>query len=187
MLELNIPITNEGWDDEQQEFIPPVTVTVRLEHSLLSISKWESKWHIPYLGSQDKTDEQLFDYIGFMLLNEEDKKYLDFLSKENIYEIKKYLEDEQTATKIYEVGNGSSGGRNRTVTSELIYCWMAQAQIPFTCETWNVQRLLTLIRVYSIENDPDKKKMSKKTTAERYAEMNARRQAQTKAAKGQHV
>lgn len=155
--------------------------TLSLEHSLVSISKWESKWHIAFLGTKEKTSEQLLDYIKCMTLtqNVPDEAY-NRLTAENIKQINAYIADSRTATIINEKQN-ATGSRaisknNNTVTSELIYYWMVANQIPMECQKWHLNRLLTLIRICNIKNNPDKgKKMSKKDMLSRNRALNAAR------------
>lgn len=179
MLELEIALTEEGWDDEKSEFIPAETVTVQLEHSLRAIRDWESKYHKPCLDSQ-KTDEEYKYFVKCMLLNKEDAKYLPFMNRHNYEEIRDYINDPATATVFYTIKQQNSTAHNKKIiTAEKIYCWMTQAQIPFDCQYWNVRTLLTLIQVCNEENNPDKKKMSKQDTAQYFSELNAKRMAQS--------
>lgn len=173
MLQIKIP-EREYYDEFSDTFGKIKTTTLNLEHSLISISKWESKWHIPFFES-DKTSEQTMDYVKCMVLNREldDKSVsliLNFLTGEDIKAINDYINDPMTATTIKEDRRRTNPQR---ITSELIYCWMVQYQIPFECEKWHINRLIMLIRVISEENKP-KKKMSR---AEIMAENKARNAA----------
>lgn len=173
-LEIVIPISPEGWDERKQEFVESKTKTIRLIHSLVSISKWESKWHKPFLSS-DLQPIEILDYIKCMTItpNVDDSVY-EYLTQENIDQIRDYINDPMTATTFS--GNGG-GKRNREiVTSELIYYWMIALNIPQEYEKWHLNRLLTLVRVCNVKNTPPKKR-SKKDTMSYYAELNrARRQ-----------
>lgn len=173
MLSINVEIIPERWDEEKQEFIEPEYETLNLEHSLLSLSKWESKWNKAFLGKKDKTDEETLDYIKCMTINNDvsDEIYKK-LSEANIRQIDEYIKAPMTATCISN--NGSGGGSREQTTSELIYYWMISLNIPFECETWHLNRLLTLIRVCSIKNEPPKK-MSKREIMNRNASLNAQR------------
>ena len=174
MLEIVIPET-EQWDEVNQEFITSNRQILRLEHSLVSLSKWESKWKKPFLSNKEKTYEETIDYIKCMTLtqNVNDTVY-NLLDKDNIEKINKYIGDPMTATTFKEDPN-KKGGRE-IITSELIYYWMISLNIPFECQKWHLNRLLTLIKVCGIKNQPPKK-MSKKDVMSRNAALNAARKA----------
>lgn len=175
MLEIFIP-ESEDFNEETQEFILVQGIKLTLEHSLKSISKWESKWKKPFLETEKLTDDEILDYIKCMTItkNVKDETYLR-LSFDNIEKIKKYIEDPMTATTFKE--DKRRGGKQEFITSELIYYWMVAQQIPFECENWNLNRLLVLIRICSIKNTPSKK-MSKRDLAKNNAALNAKRKAQ---------
>ena len=175
MLEIVIPET-EQWDEVNQEFITSNRQILRLEHSLVSLSKWESKWKKPFLSNKEKTYEETIDYIKCMTLtqNVNDIVY-NLLDKDNIEKINKYIGDPMTATTFKEDPN-KKGGRE-IITSELIYYWMISLNIPFECQKWHLNRLLTLIKVCGIKNQPPKK-MSKKDVMSRNAALNAARRKQ---------
>lgn len=175
MLLITIPAT-EKYDEIKGEFLYTKSTTLQLEHSLISISKWESKWCKPFLGKQEKTTEEVIDYVKCMTLNVNisDDVY-GCLSQANIKAINEYISAPMTATVFTEDKNGK---RNReVVTSELIYYWMIALNIPFECQKWHLNRLLTLIRVCNIKNAPPKK-MSKRATINQYAQLNAARKKQ---------
>ena len=175
MLEIVIPET-EQWDEVNQEFITSNRQILRLEHSLVSLSKWESKWKKPFLSNKEKTYEETIDYIKCMTLtqNVNDTVY-NLLDKDNIEKINKYIGDPMTATTFKEDPN-KKGGRE-IITSELIYYWMISLNIPFECQKWHLNRLLTLIKVCGIKNQPPKK-MSKRDVMSRNAALNAARRKQ---------
>ena len=135
MLELKIQLSPEGWDEEKQEFVEPVTVVLQFEHSLVSISKWESKWHKPFLTKQDKTFEETVDYIKCMTLTPNvDPEIYTKLNSEHFKAINDYIGNPMTATTVPD---DKSGKTNReTPTSELIYYWMVASTIPFECQYW---------------------------------------------------
>lgn len=168
--------SKEFWDEQNEEFIvyPEKDVTLILEHSLISISKWESKWHIPFYSEKnDKTKEQLIDYVRCMTINKvSDPLIYNFISQENMDQIANYIDDPMTATTFS--GGDQNRGKKEVVTSEIIYYWMIQSNIPLECEKWHINRLLTLIRVCSIKNAPPKK-AGKQKTLQRYAALNAAR------------
>lgn len=176
MLQIKVPLSPEEWDEEKEEFTESKVQVLCLEHSLISLSKWESKWCKPFLSSTSKTTEEVLDYIKFMTItqNVKDEVY-DHLTQSNLEEINKYIDAPMTATTFSEDKNGK---RNREiVTAELIYYWMISLQIPFECQKWHINRLLTLIRVCNIKNQPPKK-MSKRDIISRNAALNAARRQQ---------
>ena len=178
MLTLAITIVPEQWDDEKEEFVPPVTYPLRLEHSLLSIHDWESKWKKPFLHTKDLTLEETVDYVKFMTLDADvDPAIYTFLSDENIQEIRKYIEDPMTATTFYDGDDKKKGGKKEIITAEIIYYWMIAQNIPVEYRRWHLNQLRTLIRVCSEKNAPPKK-VSKAEQAKRYAELNAKRRKQ---------
>lgn len=178
MLQITIPET-ELFDEARQEFIyvdKPVTLT--LEHSLVSISKWESKWKKPYLGDDEKSVEEVIDYIRCMTITQNvDPKVYYALTEENFREIEEYIKDPHTATTIKEHSRPTKNGEG--VTSELVYYWMCAYQIPFEAQKWHFNRLMTLIRIAGIKNNPDKK-MSRKDAFIQQRELNAMRRAKSK-------
>ena len=173
MLTITVP-AREFYDEEREEFIEVKEQTLTLEHSLISLSKWEAKWKKPYLTDEKKTREETLDYLKCMTVGKvpADIVYLS-LSKENIDEIIGYINDPMTATTINDMGPKR---RNREiVTSEIIYYWMIAQQIPTEYEKWHLNRLLTLIRVCSIKNNPKQKKMSRREIAAQNRAINAAR------------
>ena len=176
MLQITVPISPEGWDEERQEFVDPQVKTLQLEHSLVSISKWESKWHKAFLSKKDKTEEEIFDYIKCMTLTQNvDPSVYDHLTVDNVNQIKAYIEDPMTATVI---NTNSSGKSNKeTVTSELIYYWMIALNIPSEYQKWHINRLLKLIEVCNVKNSPPKKR-SKSDIMRSNAALNAARRKQ---------
>ena len=176
MLQITVPISPEGWDEERQEFVDPQVKTLQLEHSLVSISKWESKWHKAFLSKKDKTEEEVFDYIKCMTLTQNvDPSVYDHLTVDNVNQIKAYIEDPMTATVINT--NSSDKSNKETVTSELIYYWMIALNIPSEYQKWHINRLLKLIEVCNIKNSPPKKR-SKSDIMRSNAALNAARRKQ---------
>ena len=152
MLEIRVEET-EQYNEITNEFITIKPQLLKLEHSLVSISKWESKWHKAFLSNNEKTPDEIMDYIRCMTINQVDPIVYYCLSQKNMDDIKAYIDDPMTATTIKDI----PGKRNHeVVTSELIYYWMVALQIPFECEKWHINRLLTLIRVCNIKNQPAK-------------------------------
>lgn len=176
MLTITVPITQEGWDDAKQEFVEPTSVTLQLEHSLISLSKWESKWKKPFYSKKEMSEEETLDYIKCMTLTENiQPEVYDHLTRENVKAIMDYIGDPMTATTFGKNDNGPSN--KETITSELIYYWMISSNIPFECQEWHLNRLITLIRVCSIKNTPPKKR-SKRDIMSRNAALNASRRNQ---------
>ena len=166
----------EMFDDESQEFTTKDDVALELEHSLVSLSKWESKHEKPFLGKVEKTTEEVFDYIKCMTLtpNVPDQVFSKF-SEKNYNEINEYIEAKMTATWFSEIP-GAPKSRD-VITAELIYYWMVIFQIPFECETWHLNRLFTLIRICNVKQSKPKK-MSRSEIAARNRELNTQRKAQ---------
>lgn len=174
MLQIVIP-GGEQWDEQTQEFKYAEGYTLSLEHSLVSLSKWESKWNKPFLSKDAKTAEETIDYIRCMTLTENVNPEIYYnLTNENITQVNDYIGESMTATTFTEEKSGK-GGRE-IVTAELIYYWMIALQIPFECQYWHLNRLLTLVRVCNIKNAPPKK-MSKRELMNRNAALNAQRKA----------
>lgn len=176
MLQLTVTVEPEQYDEKNQKFVSAKTQTLQMEHSLVSISKWESKWCKSFLSKQEKTSEEILDYIQCMTLTQNvDPKVYMCLTNENIRQINEYIDAPMTATVFYD-DNNHKGGRE-IVTAELIYYWMIALNIPFECQKWHLNRLLTLIKVCNIKNTPPKK-MSKSAIARRNAALNASRKRQ---------
>ena len=179
MLKITIKGT-ELFDERTLEFTTTKDQTIQLEHSLISLSKWESKWHKPFLGKEEKTEEEIRDYIRCMTITQNVDPQLYYnLSPENIKQVEDYMADTMTATWFNDSKNPKS--KQKTVTAELIYYWMITLEIPVEFEKWHLNRLLTLIRVCNIENSPKKKmrkgdvfKQNSKLNAERRRMMNSR-------------
>ncbi len=155
MLQITVPKT-EIFNDETGEFTYTKEQKLQLEHSLVSLSKWESKWCKPFLNSKDKTEEEILDYVRCMTItqNVPDIVY-KVLSSENIKQINDYINAPMTATTFSDHGGGRSN--REIITSEILYYQMIALNIPFECRKWHLNRLITLIRVCSIKNQPPKK------------------------------
>lgn len=149
---------------------------LQLEHSLVSLSKWEAIHEKAFLGVSQKTPEELFSYIECMVLTPNPPKdFLLRLSKENVEEINAYIERKMTATWFSDL---APKARNQdVVTAELIYYWMTAFSIPFECENWHLNRLFTLIRICNLKQGKPKK-MSRSEIGRRNRELNAQRKAQ---------
>ena len=178
MLKITVPACNQLWDEVNEQFISSPETVLELEHSLVSLSKWESKWCKPFINRNDKTAEEMIDYVRCMTLNSNKVNDVVYscLTEENIKEINEYIEAPMTATWFSK--NSQTGSQSgEQITSELIYYWMIALNIPFECQKWHLNRLLTLVRVCNIKNQPDKK-MSRRETLSRNAALNAARRKQ---------
>lgn len=176
MLRLEVPLTPESWDEEKQEFIAPKVQVLQLEHSLVSISKWESKWERPFLSKQEMTAEETIDYIKCMTITQNvNPEIYELLTADNIEKVRKYISAPMTATTIRE--DHTNRGSNEIVTSELIYYWMIALNIPDKFEKWHLNRLITLIKVCNIKNSPPKKQ-SRQEIMSQHAALNAARRKQ---------
>lgn len=171
---------SEGWDEEKQEFVKTSKdCTICLEHSLVAISKWESKYHKPFLSEDQKTREELIYYVKCMTItqNVDDSVYKS-ISTENLEKVFKYIENPMSATVFYDYGIKQKRGRikNKVPTSETLYSYMVGLNIDFKCEKWHLNRLLNLIRICSDNNQPpNKKRMSNREILERNKRLNAER------------
>lgn len=180
MLKIIVPAWEEDWDPVENRFLPgnPKETILTLEHSLISISKWESKYHKPYASTEAKTEEELLDYIRFMTVTNSNHEVNDsvyrHLSRENLKDIHDYIANPMTATTINR--RDQRRGRREIITSELVYYWMTALNIPFECQRWHFNRLMTLIQVASIKSQPPKK-MGKKDIAAQNRSLNAARRA----------
>lgn len=183
MLTIQIPEI-ELFNQETQEFIYTKATTLNFENSLLSISKWESKWKIPFPNYQtemvrkvkniDFNPENFSDYLRCMCLTPNaDPLIFKHMPYKCLVKIKDYLEDPMTATTINSIDDGKN--RGKMVTNELVYFWMASYGIPFDpCQKWHINRLLTLIQIASIENAP-KQKMTPNEINSKYRALNKAR------------
>lgn len=175
MLELTWRLP-ESFDESTSTFIPGDSRSLRLEHSLVSLSKWEAKWGKPFLGDNTHTNDQTFDYIRCMDLDGVSGDVFNDLTQSELDRIAEYINDKQSATFFAELP-GSTPQSKKIVTSEMIYHWMVSLTIPVSCETWHLNRLLTLIRIQNEKNSPQKK-MSKSERVSQMATLNAQRRAQ---------
>lgn len=172
MLKITVPAT-ESFDPVTNTFYSTKEQVLSLEHSLVSISKWESKWHKPFLTRDQKTIEESRDYIRCMTLTQNvDPAVYYALTDENYRDISEYMENPMTATTFREERSGSPG--REIITAEIVYYWMVALQIPFECQKWHFNKLMTLIRVCNEKNKPPKK-MSKKAIMSQQRSLNAAR------------
>lgn len=172
MLKIEIPPIEE-WDDLRQEFSYFKGATLELEHSLISLSKWESKWCKSFLRKGEKSFEEILDYIRCMTITTDvAPETYERLTEDNLKAIDKYINAPMTATYFNETKN--KGMSREPVTSELIYYWMIALNIPFECQNWHLNRLLTLIKVCNLKNQPPKKR-NVKDIMRRNSDMNRAR------------
>lgn len=175
MLYLKLPPV-EAYDENKEEFVEIApAITLQLEHSLLSMAKWESKWCKPFMAKGTKTYEEMVDYIRCMTINKVDKKVYDRLTKTHMEAIKEYMEHPHTATKF---SNNKNKRSYYTPTTEDLYYSMFYYGAPIECEKWHINRLLALLEIAGRKNAPVKKKTARELNRE-YAELNALRLAQT--------
>lgn len=176
MLYITIPAL-ELYDSQKNEFINYKEQKLQLEHSLVSLARWESKWKKPFLGKDPKNAEETIDYIRCMTITQNvDPEVYNRIPTSCVEQVKSYIDDTMTATWFNERQDKKPS--RKVITAEIIYFWMISLNIPFECQKWHLNRLLTLIRVCDIENSP-KKKMSKKDLASRNRSLNAARRQRT--------
>lgn len=174
MLYITVPEA-EYFDDLKEEFIYVKETTLCLEHSLVSLAKWESKWNKPFLSNTNKTDEEIVDYIRCMTItqNVNPLVYLG-LTRSNYSQINEYIDAPMTATWFSKKQKQSR--QREIITAEIIYYWMISLNIPFECQKWHLNRLLTLVRVCNEKNNPQKMSMKEQMAQQR--ELNAARKKQ---------
>ena len=177
MLQIIVP-ERELWDEKKEEFVYIKKQKLQLEHSLVSISKWESKWCKPYFSKENKTHEEIIDYIRCMTITQNVDPYVYYaLSNDNMEQIQKYIKAPMTATIFSKEPKG--GSSREVVTAEIIYYWMISLGIPLECQKWHFNRLFTLIKVCNIKNQPPKKR-SRREIMSRHAAVNAARRKRVK-------
>ena len=174
MLRITVP-AQEMWDEEKEEFVYGDEVTLELEHSLVSLSKWESKHHKAFLTKKEKTPEEHLDYIKCMTLTEDvpDEVYAR-LTQENIDQIVAYIEDPMSATYYFD--DKKQTGSRDVMTAEYIYYCMFANGIPLDFENRHLNKLIAIIKMCGLKNSPPKK-MSKSDIANRHRQINAANRA----------
>lgn len=176
MLEITLPQV-ESFNEKTSEFITYPEVELRLEHSLYSLSKWESKWEKPYLSDSPKSDEETLDYIRCMSQDPVDNETLLRLTNKDFEKIGSYISASMTATWFNE--DDKKTPSRQVITAEIIYHWMIQNQVWLECEYWHLNRLITLLKVCSAKNSPEKK-MSRQDAAAKQRALNEARKAKYK-------
>lgn len=173
MLQLKVR-TEEGYDEETETFVETKSVVLQLEHSLVSVSKWESKHEVPFLDKSTKSAAQLMDYVRMMCTSEFPEELFEKFTEENYMAINDYINASMTATTVRD----TPGTKNQeVVTSELIYYWMIALNIPFECQHWHLSRLMMLVKVCSAKNQPAKKLSPREARAQQ-REVNRQRRAE---------
>lgn len=175
MLVIEVGSDDEFFDEETEEFLSGSKRKLRFEHSLFTISKWESKWKIPFLSAKEKTEEQAYDYIRCMALDDVDDLF-PMLSMENLQLINDYIKDPCTATTVND-RSPKRRSEQGILTAEVIYVEMFMRQFPIECEHWHLNRLLMALQVWDAFNSGPNNKMSKKQTAAYYRQQNAANRA----------
>lgn len=173
MLQLTIDSV-ELYDDVREEFITIQGRTLQLEHSLVSVSKWESKWEKPFLSKDSKTFDETVDYIRCMTITQNvNPELYGYVTTKNIQDVNSYIDAPMTATTFSSQDNSKS---REIITAEIIYYWMITMNIPMDCQKWHLNRLLTLINVCNLKNQPPKK-MGRQELMNRNHKLNAQRRA----------
>ena len=186
-MPISIPLKGgEFYDYNNDEIVIIQPITLELEHSLISLSKWESKWKVPFMNeteNQRLSREQSIDYFRFMSIKPvKDPRIFNVLTVSDEQEIFKYISDSMTATTFKDIPQDGRPKRRKSkeiITSEIIYYWMVEFGIPFECEKWHLNRLLTLIRVCQ-DKQAMPQKMKKKDVLGMYAAQNAKARAKAK-------
>ena len=176
MLTINIP-EKELFNEVSGEFITIPKTELHLEHSLISLSRWESKWKKPFLNLENPTEEQMLDYICCMSVDKTPSvEAIKNMSVEDLQKIRDYIADKRSATEIYD-RRPKKGGKREIYTSEVIYYYMIYFGIPFSCEKWHLNRLLTLIRVCGVKGGTTNQAMTMDAIFSQNSKLNAARRS----------
>lgn len=174
---LRIRIEGEEFFDEVDNTFSTVgDIVLDLEHSLISLSKWEAEFQKPFLGPGEKTTDEIMEYVHAMIMTQDvPGNIMKRFSADHLTKVNEYIESNQSATTFGQMPK--TPGRSEIITSELIYYWMVAFNIPFECEQWHLNRLFALIRICNVKQSKPKK-MSRNEIAARNRELNAQRKAQ---------
>ena len=174
---LRIQIEGEEFFDEVDNTFSTVgDIVLDLEHSLISLSKWEAEFQKPFLGPGEKTTEEILEYVHAMIMTPDvPGNIMKRFNADHLTKVNEYIESSQSATTFGQMPR--TPGRSEIITSELIYYWMVAFNIPFECEQWHLNRLFALIRICNVKQSKPKK-MSRNEIAARNRELNAQRKAQ---------
>jgi hypothetical protein len=181
MLVLNIG-AREAFDNKTQEFVKVGGTRVEMEHSLYSLSKWESIWEKPFLDPRaDRTREETISYIEQMIVAPSDlpSETLEQLTNGDVKAVNEYINRKMTATTIHDLAHAPAAAARPTsemVTAEVMYYWLVALNIPFECQYWHLERLITLVKVINLKQSPPKK-MSRREIADQQRRLNAERRA----------
>lgn len=179
MITIHIP-QSEIWDDGNNEFIYIEEQTIDMEHSLVSITKWEAKHHKVFLEENKKTPEEMMDYVRCMCINPlKNERDILGISKKDIEKITNYIEDPMIPFKLKSKDDGNTYGRKKNkdpMCGIMIYYYMVSCQIPFECQHWHINQLLALIQIYSMKENPGNPLKGSKL-ANRNTTLNAMRKA----------
>jgi len=167
---------DELWDEESEQFHYTDGIVLQFEHSLISLSKWEAKFHKLFLTPDKKTEEEMVGYVEAMLITPNiPSGTLDLLTAEHVEALDAYINDPMTGTVIADLPK--QGGSSERISAELVYYWMNEYKIPYEAREWHLNQLFTLIKIHYVKTQKPKK-MSQASRAQQMAEANARRKAQ---------
>ena len=170
---LEIAIAESEWFDEKtQEFVYIPACVLKLEHSLYSVRRWEAAEKRPFISGKDMEKKDIIRYVRYMTLNEVEPLVYDVLGEKHMQKIIAYIDDNMTATTFSDIEQ--KNGRSNILTAEIIYYWMTVFNIPFECQYWHLNQLLTLIKVCDRKQNPPKKPSKSKLMA-RNARLNKQR------------
>ena len=173
MLTITVPGI-DFWDSEREIFIVRDEFVLELEHSLVTLSKWEQKYEKPYLGPEKHSTEEVLGYVAAMAVTQDlSPEVLVRLSEDNFVEISEYINKKASGTFFSDVMPGKRS--SEIITSELIYYWLSAFHIDFNpVENWHLTRLFNLLRVASVKNAPEKKR-SRASIAQEQKALNEQR------------
>lgn len=172
MLQITMPFV-ELFDEQTNSFAAVKEQVLQLEHSLVSVSKWESIWKKPFLSKDKKTYDESVDYIRCMTLTQNvDPRIYISVPNSIIAQITNYIEDPMTATTF---SKQNTPPNREVITSEIIYYWMITLNIPLECQKWHLNRLLTLINVCNLKNQKPKKMTPRQLYMKQHALNEARK------------